>query len=61
MRDACRVARGGHRKEFARVEAIFRAGGDATVHIRWVVLPQRSPRAWPVGSYRQEEWAGENS
>lgn len=34
-------------EEFARVEAAFRAGGDPTLKIRSIVLPQSRPKAWP--------------
>jgi hypothetical protein len=34
-------------EEFARVEAVFRAGGDPTMQTRSIVLPQSRPKAWP--------------
>jgi hypothetical protein len=34
-------------EEFARVEAVFRAGGDPTMQTRSLVLPQSRPEAWP--------------
>jgi hypothetical protein len=34
-------------EEFARIEAVFRAGGDPTLQTRSIVLPQSRPKAWP--------------
>jgi hypothetical protein len=34
-------------EEFARVEAMFRAGGDPALLTRSIVLPQSRPKAWP--------------
>jgi len=34
-------------EEFARVEAMFRAGGDPTLLTRSIVLPQGRPKTWP--------------
>jgi hypothetical protein len=34
-------------EEFARVEAMFRAGGDPSLQTRSIVLPQSRPKAWP--------------
>jgi hypothetical protein len=34
-------------EEFARVEAMFRAGGDSALQTRSIVLPQSRPKAWP--------------
>jgi hypothetical protein len=34
-------------EEFARVEAIFRGGGDPTLLTRSILLPQSRPKAWP--------------
>lgn len=34
-------------EEFARVEAVFRAGGDPALLARSTVLPQSRPKAWP--------------
>ena len=34
-------------EEFARVEAMLRAGGDPTVQSRSIVPPQRRSKAWP--------------
>ena len=34
-------------EEFARVEAMFRAGGDPTLRTRSIVLPRARPKAWP--------------
>lgn len=34
-------------EEFARVEAMFRAGGDQILQTRSIVLPRARPRTWP--------------
>jgi hypothetical protein len=34
-------------EEFARVEAMFRAGGDPTLSVPSIVVRQSRPRAWP--------------
>jgi hypothetical protein len=34
-------------EEFARVEAMFRAGGDPSPQTRSIILPQSRPKAWP--------------
>jgi len=34
-------------EELVRVEALFRAGGDATLQTRSIVLPQGRPKVWP--------------
>jgi hypothetical protein len=34
-------------EEFARVEAMFRAGGDPTLQTQSMVLPRARPRTWP--------------
>ena len=34
-------------EEFARVEAVFRAGGDPALLTRSIVLPRARPKAWP--------------
>lgn len=34
-------------EEFAKVEAMFRAGGDPSLQTRSIVLPQSRPKAWP--------------
>lgn len=34
-------------EEFAKVEAMFRAGADPALETRSIVLPQTRPQAWP--------------
>ena len=34
-------------EEFAKVEAMFRAGGDPTMQTRSIVLPRARPKTWP--------------
>jgi hypothetical protein len=43
-------------EELARVEAIFRAGGDPTQQTRSIVLPQTNPRIWPDLDEEQCHW-----
>jgi hypothetical protein len=41
-------------EEFAKVEAMFRAGGDRTLQTRSVVLPHSRPKAWPELDERRQ-------